>query len=264
MSLPTFPDHYRALGIKQDASEAEIKKAYKKTVLKYHPDKNPADQARYLPLFHAAQKAYEVLSDSARKAKYDAELLRNALPKTSKPTATYNAPQSSFNTQSKISSTRSEDFNTYSEGFHFAWNENLGSTAKRSYTQPEFTTARPTMPTMPTMPAMPAMPTMPAMPAMPAPPAPPILLYNRNPILQPIPSMPTFAFAGTASIPLMPPIPNLMFAGNPTMQGPLRYGGGQSIYHSGDDSFASFQYDGGEDPFANLQYAGKEDPFAGL
>lgn len=60
--------HYDALGITRDATEAEIKKAYRALVKEFHPDTgNPGDVAR----FHAIQRAYEVLSDAVRRRAYD-------------------------------------------------------------------------------------------------------------------------------------------------------------------------------------------------
>lgn len=63
-------DFYEILGIQKGASAAEIKKAYRKMAVKYHPDKNPGDTEAE-EMFKKAAEAYEVLSDPDKKAKYD-------------------------------------------------------------------------------------------------------------------------------------------------------------------------------------------------
>lgn len=63
-------DYYDILEVPKSASAEEIKKAYRKMALKYHPDKNPGDKASE-ERFKEAAEAYEVLSNPEKKAKYD-------------------------------------------------------------------------------------------------------------------------------------------------------------------------------------------------
>ena len=63
-------DYYEVLGISKNADESEIKKAYRKLAIKYHPDKNP-DDASAEDKFKEAAEAYEVLSNSEKRAQYD-------------------------------------------------------------------------------------------------------------------------------------------------------------------------------------------------
>lgn len=63
-------DYYEVLGVSKSANESEIKKAYRKLALKYHPDKNP-DDTEAEGMFKEAAEAYEVLSDADKRARYD-------------------------------------------------------------------------------------------------------------------------------------------------------------------------------------------------
>jgi len=63
-------DYYEVLGVSKEASKEEIKKAYRKQALKYHPDKNPGDK-KAEENFKEAAAAYEVLSNDEKRAKYD-------------------------------------------------------------------------------------------------------------------------------------------------------------------------------------------------
>lgn len=63
-------DYYEILGINRDASDDEIKKAYRKLAMKYHPDRNP-DNPKAEEHFKEAKEAYEILSDSSKRAAYD-------------------------------------------------------------------------------------------------------------------------------------------------------------------------------------------------
>lgn len=63
-------DYYEILGISKGATPAEIKKAYRKKAIQYHPDKNP-DDTEAEEMFKKAAEAYEVLSDENKRARYD-------------------------------------------------------------------------------------------------------------------------------------------------------------------------------------------------
>lgn len=63
-------DYYEVLGVSRDASDQELKSAYRKQALKYHPDRNPGDHAAE-EKFKEASEAYQVLSDAEKRAAYD-------------------------------------------------------------------------------------------------------------------------------------------------------------------------------------------------
>src|SRR4028119_1822269 len=63
-------DYYEILGVGKSASADEIKKAYRKVAMQYHPDRNPGDKAAE-EKFKEAAEAYEVLSDADKRAQYD-------------------------------------------------------------------------------------------------------------------------------------------------------------------------------------------------
>jgi molecular chaperone DnaJ len=68
--MTTKRDYYEILGVTKSATKDEIKKAYRKQALKFHPDKNPGDKSSE-EKFKEAAEAYEVLSNDEKKARYD-------------------------------------------------------------------------------------------------------------------------------------------------------------------------------------------------
>ncbi len=62
-------DYYKTLGVERNASEADIKKAYRRLAMKHHPDRNPDKSAE--GKFKEAKEAYEILSDAQKRAAYD-------------------------------------------------------------------------------------------------------------------------------------------------------------------------------------------------
>src|SRR5438105_1498962 len=63
-------DFYTVLGVNRDASDEDIKKAYRKLAMKHHPDRNPDDKTSE-EKFKEAKAAYEILSDAKKRAAYD-------------------------------------------------------------------------------------------------------------------------------------------------------------------------------------------------
>ena len=63
-------DYYEILGLQKNASDQEIKKAYRKLAIKYHPDKNPDDKEAE-EKFKEAAEAYSVLSNNEKRRRYD-------------------------------------------------------------------------------------------------------------------------------------------------------------------------------------------------
>jgi curved DNA-binding protein len=65
-----YKDYYKILGVERNASEEEIKRAYRQLALKYHPDKNPDDKKAEAQ-FKEINEAYDVLGDPTKRSKYD-------------------------------------------------------------------------------------------------------------------------------------------------------------------------------------------------
>jgi len=68
--MPTTRDYYEVLGVERSSSDDEIKRAYRRLAMKFHPDRNPGDSEAEVK-FKEAAEAYEVLSDPEKRARYD-------------------------------------------------------------------------------------------------------------------------------------------------------------------------------------------------
>ena len=64
-------DYYETLGVSRDASEADLKKAYRRLAMKHHPDRNTDNSEESETKFKEAKEAHEVLSDAKKRAAYD-------------------------------------------------------------------------------------------------------------------------------------------------------------------------------------------------
>jgi len=69
--MSTKRDYYEILGVSKSATEAELKSAYRKLALQWHPDKHPTDKKQAEEKFKEINEAYQVLSDSKKKQAYD-------------------------------------------------------------------------------------------------------------------------------------------------------------------------------------------------
>jgi len=102
-----YKDYYKVLGVKKDASTDEIKKAYRKLAVKYHPDKNPGDKAAE-EKFKEANEANEILGNADKRKKYD-EMGENWQQYANNPYAQGRPGRQAYNT---------EDF--YGDGSQFS------------------------------------------------------------------------------------------------------------------------------------------------
>ncbi|HOL63245.1 MAG: J domain-containing protein [Elusimicrobiales bacterium] len=68
--MPEYKDYYKILGVERTATESDIKSAYRKLAMKYHPDRNPGNKEAEAK-FKEINEAYEVLSDSQKRKLYD-------------------------------------------------------------------------------------------------------------------------------------------------------------------------------------------------
>lgn len=84
-------DCYAVLGVKSTATGEEIRKAYRKKALQFHPDKNPSASAE--DTFKEISKAYETLSDADKRRVYDLQQQRPDFPSTTSTSSSKSAPQ---------------------------------------------------------------------------------------------------------------------------------------------------------------------------
>ncbi len=68
--MPTTRDYYEILNVPKSASDDDIKRAYRRLAMKYHPDRNPGDPEAEAK-FRECAEAYEVLSNAERRTVYD-------------------------------------------------------------------------------------------------------------------------------------------------------------------------------------------------
>lgn len=89
-------DYYETLGVPENASAAEVKRAFRNLAFKYHPDKNPGHEAEAETKFKQINEAYAVLSDSTLRSRYDA-MRHEAVPgRAGAEYSTYDIFQSAF------------------------------------------------------------------------------------------------------------------------------------------------------------------------
>lgn len=83
-------DYYSILGVSANASASEIKRAFRKLAILYHPDKNPSPEAK--PRFHEINEAYDVLGDPQKRAAYDHQLANPLATLFNEPVSTHPDP----------------------------------------------------------------------------------------------------------------------------------------------------------------------------
>jgi curved DNA-binding protein len=115
-----YRDYYKVLGVERTASEQDIKKAYRKLAMKYHPDRNPGNKQAE-ETFKNINEAYQVLSDSEKRARYD------QLGESYNSWAQSGAPSGSFNWQDWVTQqSRSQRGQVNSENFQDVFGGGLG------------------------------------------------------------------------------------------------------------------------------------------
>lgn len=149
MNAPLPPDPYRALGVESSADAGVIKTAYRKLVLKCHPDKfpDPTLKAQKQEEFQRVQQAYEILGDEDRRRDYDLELkakkLKEELAKRGGTASTNTAAHGRYVninirtaeqpagwSPSKHSTSKSSPYKPYSKEFSQSWESEIPSRSR--------------------------------------------------------------------------------------------------------------------------------------
>ncbi|TMW52099.1 hypothetical protein DOY81_002816 [Sarcophaga bullata] len=110
-------DYYKILEVPRQATDAEIKKAYRKLALKWHPDKNPDNLDEANKRFRELSEAYEVLSDERKRKTYDS---RSTLHKSSYSTSSYSSTGGYGNSNGyRYRTTGTKDYDDYIPSYSY-------------------------------------------------------------------------------------------------------------------------------------------------
>jgi len=109
-------DYYQTLGVDKNATPQQIKKAYRKLAMKWHPDKNPNNKSEAEAKFKEIGEAYSVLSDEAKRKKYD---VRDQFPEANSANAQYNPHNNAKFNFTQNNAFTASDANNIFESFFF-------------------------------------------------------------------------------------------------------------------------------------------------
>lgn len=133
-------DFYATLGIQKNATEDEIKKAYRNLAFKYHPDRNPGDKSAE-ENFKKINEAYSVLNDSSKRAQYDAGMYNGNAGAQSQGYGTYGNynPFGGFGGYYRGGSangTNGESYDPFSEWANPGWQKTYSYSSQSEYDEP--------------------------------------------------------------------------------------------------------------------------------
>lgn len=133
-------DFYATLGIQKNATEDEIKKAYRNLAFKYHPDRNPGDKSAE-ENFKKINEAYSVLSDSSKRAQYDSDMYNGNAGAQSQGYGTYGNynPFGGFGGYYRGGSangTNGESYDPFSEWANPGWQKTYSYSSQSEYDEP--------------------------------------------------------------------------------------------------------------------------------